>query len=109
MNCPLEIAEVVSGILGQGLLRIRAFAGAKEAKKCFIEADHLHNLPSLLADYRPEKLRYYWEIERPSFIQQVPENERRDLTPLWNRLAELVSIHAPPDVKLPGAVEASVA
>jgi hypothetical protein len=109
MNCPPEIAQVVLEILYRGLLRIRAFAGAKEAKKCFIESDHLHNLPSLLADYRPEKLRYYWEVERPSFIQQVPENERRDLMPLWIRLEELVKTHAGSNVKVPGGVEASVA
>jgi hypothetical protein len=38
------------------------------------EADHLHNLPQLLADYHPDRLRYYWDIERPSFIKQVPES-----------------------------------
>ena len=94
MDCPDDVAEVVLEILGRGILRIRCFAGAKEAKKCFIEADHLHNLPSLLADYHPELLRYYWEIERPSFISQVPEHERRDLQPLWDRLASLVELHA---------------
>ncbi len=91
MNCPREIAQVVLHLLAHGLLRIRAFAGAGESKKCFIEADHLHNLPSLLSDYRPEMLQFYWEIERPSFVKQVPEQERRDLQPIWDRLAPLVA------------------
>ena len=93
MNCPPDIAQIILDIMARGILRIRAFAGANATKKCFIEADHLHNLPSLLVDYRPEKLRYYWEIERNSFIQQVPENERRDLAPFWERLADLVQQH----------------
>jgi len=93
MECPRDIAEVVLEILSQGTLRIRAFAGIQQSKKCFIEADHLHNLPNLLSDYRPERLRYYWERERPSFMRQVPEEERRDLEPLWKRLAELIERH----------------
>ena len=93
MHCPADIEKVVLELLAHGILRIRAFAGAKEPNRCFVEADHLHNLPQLLADYRPERLRYYWEVERPSFMEQVPEPERRDLADFWNRLAELVHDH----------------
>ena len=93
MQCPREIADVLLEILSRGTLRIRMFAGIQQSKKCFIEADHLHNLPHLLSDYRPELLRYYWQIERQSFMRQVPEDERRDLEPLWKRLAELIERH----------------
>lgn len=93
MNCPSDIADIVLEILHLGALRIRLFAGIQQSKKCFIEADHLHNLPHLLADYRPDRLRFYWQTERPSFMRQVPEDERRDLEPLWNRLAELIEQH----------------
>jgi len=93
MNCPSDIAEVILEILHLGMLRIRLFAGARQAQKCSIEADHLHNLPHLLLDYRPERLRYYWSTERPSFMRQVPEEERRDLTPIWDRLALLMDQH----------------
>ena len=93
MECPRDIAEVILEILSRGTLRIRAFAGSQQSKKCFIEADHLHNLPHLLADYRPELLRFYWQTERPSFMRQVPAEERRDLEPLWDRLAKLLERH----------------
>lgn len=93
MNCPPDIAQVLLRILNRGVLRIRAFACAKEPKKCFIEADHLHNIPSMLADYRPEKLRYYWESERPAFVQQIAESETTDLVPLWDQLANLMESH----------------
>jgi hypothetical protein len=105
MNCPSDIAAVVLEILRMGTIRIRAFAGANDAKRCFIEADHLHNLPGIVSDYRPDRLRYYWELERPSFIRQVPDRELRDLQPLWDRLGELIdqyevpplTVHSPED------------
>ncbi|MDX1948786.1 MAG: hypothetical protein SFU86_25585 [Pirellulaceae bacterium] len=93
MDCPQDIAEVVLELLSHGFTRVRAFASAQEPTKCFIESDHLHNLPMLLRDYRPERLAYYWEIERPSFIAQVPERERRDLEPYWKRLEALIQKH----------------
>jgi hypothetical protein len=93
MNCPSEIAEVAVEILYLGTLRVRFFAGACQPQKCFVEADHLHNLPHLLSDYRPERLRYYCQKERSSFMRQVPEDERRDLQPLWDRMALLMEQH----------------
>jgi hypothetical protein len=100
MNCPDEIAAVVLEILRMGAIRIRAFAGAGESKKCFLEADHLHNLPCILSDYRAERLRYYWDVERPSFIRQTAESERRDLEPLWFRLGDLIEQHGIPPLTI---------
>jgi hypothetical protein len=79
--------------LGHGVLRIRLFAGIQQGKKCFIEADHLHNLPALVADYHPDLLRFYWNTERPLFMRQVPEGERRDFEPMWKRLEALIERH----------------
>jgi hypothetical protein len=93
MECPRDIVEVLLEIMGHGILRIRLLAGAKEVRKCFVEADHLHNLPALVADYHPDLLRFYWNTERPLFMRQVPESERRDFEPLWNRLETLIERH----------------
>jgi hypothetical protein len=96
MNCPSEIADVVTEILQRGLVRIRGYAGAQQLRRCFIEADHLHNLPHVLSDYRVERLQYYWDVERASFVTQVPETERRDLEPLWEQMAVLMDSHGIP-------------
>ena len=64
MNCPPAIAEVLLQILHEGLLRIRSSGWQNDVARCAREADHLHNLPSLLSNYSPERLRYYWEAER---------------------------------------------
>jgi len=54
MTCPTEIAEILTEILRTGLLRIRALGWSGNAERCAIEADHLHNVPDLLAHYSPE-------------------------------------------------------
>jgi hypothetical protein len=93
MRCPPEIADVIAELIYRGIIRARAFAKPGYEQRCFIESDHVHNLPHILNDYRVERLQYYWEIERPSFFRQVPENETQDMTPLWERLEVLMESH----------------
>jgi hypothetical protein len=87
MQCPPEIAEIVCAILRTGLLRIRALA---DAARCPVEADHLHNLPGLLASYKPELLDYYWQVERVSFVERCGPGDVQDFEPFWNSLAKHV-------------------
>jgi hypothetical protein len=93
MECPRDIAEVILEMVGHGIVRIRLFGGVNDAKKCFVEADHVHNLPALVAGYHPDLLRFYWNTERPLFMRQVPDDERRDWEPLWHRLETLMQRH----------------
>jgi hypothetical protein len=67
MKCPDEIAQILLEILGIGILRIRNQA-VVNPELCYVEADHLHNLPFLLASYRPELLDFYLDVERPSYL-----------------------------------------
>lgn len=87
MTCPPEIADVVREILKTGLLRIRASAWSGDSRRCAIEADHLHNLPDLLADYSAERLEYYLEAERAGFVGQSTPEQAAAFEPLWKRLA----------------------
>jgi hypothetical protein len=94
MRCPPEIASIISGILSAGLLRIRAFGWNENAERCAVEADHLHNLPALLTDYRPELLDYYWRAERVGFMQRCSHDDLVEFEPLWNALAEFAAAEA---------------
>jgi len=85
MKCPPEIAEIVCEILRIGLLRIRAFG---DGDRSALEADHLHNLPGLLANYQPELLDYYWRVERPSFVERSTAEDIQAFEPLWQALAK---------------------
>ncbi len=31
----------------------------------------MHNVPGLLAHFRPDQLAYYWEVERPIFLRNL--------------------------------------
>lgn len=90
MQCPSEIGEVILPILHHGLLRLRASAWQGEAELCRVESDHIHNLPDLLADYHPEKLQYYWNVERPEYIRQVGGDRLDGWEELWRRLGERI-------------------
>jgi len=90
MQCPPEIATILSEILQTGLLRIRALGSSQNAMRCTVEADHLHNLPALLAEYKPELLDYYWRVERVAFTRHSSREETAGFEPLWTALAEHV-------------------
>jgi hypothetical protein len=81
------VSSVLLSILAQGLLRIRAAANMGDVKQCFIEADHLHNLPELIEHYSDELLNYYLGVTRAAFVGEttLPTD---DLQPLWDRLIE---------------------
>ena len=88
MQCPPEIADIVCEILRTGLLRIRAL---RDVEQCAVEADHLHNLPGLLASFKPELLDYYWHVERAGFIARVTPEDAECFAPLWKALAKHVA------------------
>jgi hypothetical protein len=84
MQCPTEIAEILAKILQTGLLRIRSL---NDVDQCQREADHLHNLPTLLTNYKPELLNYYWTLERECLIQRSSAAEIQHYESLWKSLA----------------------
>ena len=86
MACPPETAEIILKILETGLLRIRSLAWSGQADRCAVEADHIHNLPDLLSDFSRERLSYYWDVERPSYLGQTPEADFASWEGLWEEL-----------------------
>jgi hypothetical protein len=101
MNCSPELSQLLLEILTTGLLRIRALGWSGDAERCAIESDHIHNVPELLAHFSPERLVYYWDVERSSYIKQIPSSQLAVWEPLWRELriqldaeASLTSAHA---------------
>jgi len=93
MNCPSEIASIISDILQTGLLQIRAKAWSNDVQEIADIADYLHNLPGLLSDYSPEKLHYYWETERSGFLASVSEEIAAGYEDAWQRLEAYMVEH----------------
>jgi hypothetical protein len=90
MNCPPAIAEVMLKILQMGLLQIRACGWQNDAATCARQADHLHNIPTLLTDFSPERLLYYWQVERPQATNASESPWNDACLPLWARLEKLL-------------------
>lgn len=94
MNCPPPIADIFLDILRTGILWIRA---TDDGEFTTLLADHLHNIPSLLKNYRPELLKFYWEIERPSFIRRCEEAgfDKAGFEPQWQCLQSWIENQKP--------------
>lgn len=91
MNCPRETEDIILEIIRTGLLRIRSASWEGAAAFAAAEADHLHNLPDLLREYSPAKLKYYWDVERPSYISRISEHGGVvAFDTLWQSLAPIV-------------------
>jgi hypothetical protein len=96
MTCPADIADVLLEILYFGLLRARAASWEGDARRGEIETDHLHNLPSIIRDFKPANLEYYWNVERGLFLERSRPGETAVFEPLWDRLRMLIeSRHQP--------------
>jgi hypothetical protein len=85
MTCPPDIARILLAIIRTGTLNIRAAGWSGDAKRCAAEADHIHNLPDLVANYYGDGLRYYWEVEKPSF-ERLCNGAVASFQPMWNEL-----------------------
>ena len=58
-NCPAEVADALTGILRESILLIRMAGSGGDADFCAAEANHIHNLPTMLRCYDRDKLRRY--------------------------------------------------
>jgi hypothetical protein len=84
--CPPEIVEILLEMLGSGLVVVRARGWNGQAAECAVEADDLHNLPALLADYDPHRLLYYWDVERVCYLRKAPTDRLPTWEMFWSRL-----------------------
>jgi hypothetical protein len=65
--------EAYLGLLEHGLVAIRRSARAGQLQLCVAEADHIHNIPSLLDETNEHRHRYYIREERGLYLQRLEE------------------------------------
>jgi hypothetical protein len=90
MTCPDSIARILLAIIRTAALRVRTLGWSGDARRCAVEADHIHNLPDLLIDYSAEGLRYYWEVEKPSYERASSPSELAAFRSLWDELEQVL-------------------
>ena len=92
-----EATRILLKIVELGTLRIRQLGWAGDARRCAIEADHIHNLPNLLRAPSAPLLSFYWGVEKPAFEGASSDADLAMFRPLWD---ELGSSRSPP-LRLP--------
>ena len=70
---PAEVREALAQILETACLSIRVAARNGDAKYCEVEANHVHNIPSLLRNFDRERLKYYLSVEKPQYIEDLKQ------------------------------------
>lgn len=67
-------SEAYKRILAMGLLALRDRApGFSSPRLIEIEAEHLHNIPSLIDEDNLQRHLYYFNKERPAYIEALKE------------------------------------
>ncbi len=91
-----ERDQIYIRILEHGLLRLRDASLLRMVEYCAIEAEHLHNLPSLIGEANERRHEYYFEKERPCYLERVDrfvpglDFTLRRYEECWQELRELV-------------------
>ena len=87
-DCPEMVAEAVIAILHYAIISIRSAGYADDVKYCTLEADHVHNLPSLLRQDTRHKLEWYLKYEVPGYAADYQKQFGRPRVPLayWEQL-----------------------
>ncbi len=82
-------------ILGFALPQIRNAAQAGLVEYCAVEADHIHNLPSLIGESNELRHAYYLDAEREWYLERVDRTLPhvqwllRRYAELWSELESL--------------------
>ena len=66
---PKDMRQAFLKILYYTCLAIRS--ESKKPDLCYALSDHAHNIPGLISNYSPKAFRYYWECEKPCFIEKI--------------------------------------
>ena len=74
MRCPARIEPTILEIIRCALLNIRSSGWDSNAAECALEADHVHNLPTLILDYSDGAVKYYLGPCREQYIRGMQNN-----------------------------------
>ena len=66
-------------ILKSGLISTCAAAGEGDLSRCRAEAEHIHNIPSLIGEQNVARHLYYATQEREAYIQWLLSTNRKEL------------------------------
>jgi hypothetical protein len=66
-------------ILTLGLIAVRDAAANNDVARCGAEAEHIHNIPSLIGEENIHRHVYYFTMERRAYLDWIAASGRDDL------------------------------
>ena len=86
-------------ILKNGLVAVRDAAANRDIARCGAEAEHIHNIPSLIGEDNVHRHVYYFTVERKAYLDWVAASGRDDLqkfvslaySTAWKEMDEVLS------------------
>jgi hypothetical protein len=87
-------------LLHNGLVLLRNFAHGGRVKLCRVEAEHLHEIPTLIGEANEFRHEYYLRATRGLYLQQLRELGATEYleqlaiwyTPAWRVLASAAGV-----------------
>jgi hypothetical protein len=98
MTCPADVTAILLEIITYGVLNARFAGRSGNAAQAAVEAEHVHNLPDVIANYLPERLQYYWDVERVCYLTDLAKanpGQGAGFESLWDQLRPHVECHQP--------------
>lgn len=68
--------QIYLTILKIGLVSLREAGASGDSKRCEYEAEHLHNIPSLIGEGSRDRHLYYFNHERNRFVESARAHAR---------------------------------
>ena len=90
-----------STILERGIIGIRDAAEQGDLSRCRAEAEHIHNIPSLIGEHNVNRHLYYATREREAYIEWVLSTGRKELryrvllafARAWQQMDAILGLH----------------
>ena len=86
-----ETDVVLINIIKIGVNNMLIFANIKDYKNIFIEAYHIHNLPSIIiAKKKEELIKYYLKVECKQYSRDANKVAKQKFENTWKKLRNLI-------------------
>lgn len=82
-----ELENLIIEIIIIGVNNIVSYANSKDFRNIYIEAYHIHNLPSIITtNQKIELIKYYQVVERRQYLKESQKVARKKFKDIWKEL-----------------------
>lgn len=88
-----ELEDIIIDIILIGVDNIGSYMDNKDYRNIYIEAYHIHNLPSIItSNEKKELIKYYQEIEKRQYLKECQKNAKKKFKNTWKKLDKITKV-----------------